>query len=162
MRVSRRDFLTSIPAAAGLARAAGQSSYRVGITTNTRGGWEKDVFLSFREAREAGFHNVESFVNYFTEWLDKPDDLRRRVDEIGVRFVTISNGGPLEMLFEDAARRQKILDDHLRLVRFIKLFGCDHLKINTGPRRSEGTTAADLKTMGHAERTRPACRRRRF
>ena len=27
--------------------------YQVGITTNTRGGWEKDVFLSFREAREA-------------------------------------------------------------------------------------------------------------
>jgi inosose dehydratase len=145
MLLNRRQFVLS---SAGLAAAAAaKASYQVGITTNTRGGWEKDVFLSFREAREAGFHNVESFANYFTPFFDKPDELRRRIDEIGVRFVTISNGGPMEMHFEDESRRQKILDDHLRLVRFIKQFGCDHLKINTGPRRPEGTTAADLKGM---------------
>src|SRR5215471_9136047 len=142
----RRDFLATGALLAGPLSGAAER-YKVGITTNTRGGWEKDVFLSFREAREAGFHNVESFVNYFTAYFDKPDDLRRRIDEIGVHFVTISNGGPLEMRFEDASRRQKILDDHLRLVRFIKLLGCDHLKINTGTRRPEGTTADDLKTM---------------
>jgi inosose dehydratase len=142
----RRDFLATAALLASPVRGAA-ARYQVGITTNTRGGWEKDVFLSFREAREAGFHNVESFVNYFTAFFDKPDELRRRIDEIGVRFVTISNGGPLEMHFEDASRRQKILDDHMRLVRFIKLFGCDHLKINTGQRRPEGTTAQDLKTM---------------
>lgn len=145
MYLTRRSFLASA-AAAPLAVAAA-ARYQVGITTNTRGGWEKDVFLSFREAREAGYRNVESFVNYFTAFLDKPDELRRRIDEIGVRLVTISNGGSMETHFEDASRRQKILDDHLRLVRFIKLFGCDHLKINTGPRRPEGTSAADLKNM---------------
>jgi inosose dehydratase len=145
MLLNRRQFLS---AGAGLAlSAASKASYQVGITTNTRGGWEKDVFLSFREAREAGFRNVESFANYFTAFFDKPDELQRKIDEIGVRFVTISNGGPMEMHFEDETRRQKILDDHLRLVRFIKRFGCDHLKINTGPRRPEGTTPADLKSM---------------
>jgi sugar phosphate isomerase/epimerase len=143
--LTRRQFLAGAAAASAL--AAPKSKYQVGITTNTRGGWEKDVFLSFREAREAGYRNVESFVNYFTAYFDRPDELRRRIGEIGVRFVTISNGGPMEMHFEDAARRQKILEDHMRLVRFIKLFGCDHLKINTGPRRPEGTTAADLKVM---------------
>ena len=147
MGLSRRQFVLG-GAGCGLSgMAATAARYRIGITTNTRGGWEKDVFLSFREAREAGYRNVESFANYFTAYLDKPDDLRRRIDEIGVRFVTISNGGGMETHFEDAALRQKILDDHLRLVRFLKLFGCDHLKINTGPRRPEGTTAADLKTM---------------
>jgi inosose dehydratase len=143
----RREFLTATAALLSRPLSGAASRYQIGITTNTRGGWEKDVFLSFREAREAGFHNVESFVNYFTAFFDKPDDLRRRIDEIGVRFVTISNGGPLEMHFEDSSRRQKIIDDHMRLVRFIKLFGCDHLKINTGQRRPEGTTAEDLKTM---------------
>ena len=146
MLLDRRQFILSAAGAAAAA-AASKAGYRVGITTNTRGGWEKDVFLSFREAREAGFRNVESFANYFTPFFDKPDELRRRIDEIGVRFVTISNGGPMEMHFEDESRRRKILDDHLRLVRFIKQFGCDHLKINTGPRRPEGTTAADLKVM---------------
>src|ERR1044071_1008808 len=111
MYLPRRHFLGAAAAVLTRPLSGAASRYQVGITTNTRGGWEKDVFLSFREAREAGFHNVESFVNYFTAWFDNPDGLRRRIDEIGVHFVTISNGGPLEMRFEDAARRQKILDD---------------------------------------------------
>lgn len=145
MSVTRRGFIAWM-GAAGLCSGDAQR-YQVGITTNTRGGWEKDVFLSFREAREAGYHHVESFINYFTAYLDRPDELRKKIDEIGVKFVTISNGGPLEMAFEDPSRRQKLLDDHLRLVRFIKLFGCDHLKCNTNARRAEGTTAEDLKQM---------------
>lgn len=145
MTLSRREALLSL-FAAGTAQGA-KASYRVGITTNTRGGWEKDVFLTFREAREVGYRYVESFIHYFTEFFDKPQALRAKIDEIGVKFVTISNGAPLEMHFEDPAKRQKILDDHMKLVRFIKALGCDHLKINTGPRRPEGTTPEDLKQM---------------
>jgi hypothetical protein len=60
--VTRREFLLS-----SASLALSQAEYRVGITTNTRGGWEKDVFLSFREAREAGYSNVESFIHYFVD-----------------------------------------------------------------------------------------------
>jgi inosose dehydratase len=142
--VTRREFLAT--ASAGTALGA-ESRYRIGITTNTRGGWEKDVFLSFREARAAGYRNVESFFHYFVDFVDRPEELQRRIDEIGVRFVTISNAGPMEMHFEDPARHERIVDEHLRLVRFIREFGCTHLKINTGPRRPDGTTAEDLKQM---------------
>src|SRR5437879_10347751 len=147
MSVTRRNFLASISTAAGLAKAAPQSRYRVGITTNTRGGWEKDVFLSFREAHEAGFRYVESFINYFTAFLDKPGDLQKKIDEIGVKFVTISNGGPLEMAFEDPSKRKKLLDDHMRLVRLLKQLGGDHLPLHTNGRRPTGTTSEDLKQM---------------
>jgi len=139
----RRDFLLST----ALAPLAAPSRYRIGITTNTRGGWEKDVFLSFREARQAGYRNVESFIHYFLDYFDKPEELQKKIDEIGVRLVTISNGGPLEMRFEDPARHEKILAGHLRLVRFIKQFGCTHLKINMGSRRPTGTTDDDLRAM---------------
>jgi len=147
MSVNRREFLGSIAATSLGVAASTQPRYRVGITTNTRGGWEKDVFLSFREAHEVGYHYVESFINYFMAYLDKPAELQKKIDEIGVKFVTISNGGPLEMAFEDPSKRQKLLDDHMRLVRFIKQFGCDHLKCNTNGRRPEGTTPEDLKQM---------------
>ena len=147
MSVNRREFLGSIAATSLGVAASTQPRYRVGITTNTRGGWEKDVFLSFREAHEVGYHYVESFINYFMAYLDKPAELQKKIDEIGVKFVTISNGGPLEMAFEDPSKRQKLLDDHIRLVRFIKQFGCDHLKCNTNGRRPEGTTPEDLKQM---------------
>src|SRR5262249_10948164 len=128
-----------------------ESRYRVGITTNTRGGWEDDVRLSFREAREVGYRNVESFIHYFKDFYDdKADRLKRKMDEIGVRFVTISNGAPMEMRFEDPARHDKVIEDHMRLVRFIKKLGCEHLKINMGPRRPTGTTDDDLKHMARA------------
>jgi len=146
MSLTRRDFLLS-SALLPFSVTAGETRYRVGITTNTRGGWEDDVFLSFREAREAGFRYVESFVHYFTGYFDRPEELRKKIDEIGVRFVTISNGGPLEMHFEDPAQHEKLLEDHMRLVGFIKKFGCTHLKINLGPRRPAGTTDEDLEHM---------------
>src|SRR5712672_2205930 len=116
MSVNRREFLGSI-VATGLGLAAqSQPRYRVGITTNTRGGWEKDVFLSFREAREAGFHYVESFIDYFCEYLEKPEELLAKTDAIGVKVETISNGGRMEMHFEDTAKHEKIVEQHLRLV----------------------------------------------
>jgi inosose dehydratase len=143
--LTRREWIASA-AAAGL-RAEPESRYRLGITTNTRGGWEKDVFLSFREAHEAGFQYVESFIDYFADYLDKPDDLLKKTGAIGVKFDTISNGGRMEVRFEDPARHEKIIEQHMRLVAFIKRLGCDHLKINTGPRRASGTTDQDLKNM---------------
>lgn len=143
--LTRREF--AAVAAAGTLPAQAEPRYRVGITTNTRGGWEKDVFLSFREAREAGFHYVESFIDYFGEYLDKPEELLKKTDDIGVKFDTISNGGRMEMHFEDTAKHEKIIEQHMRLVAFIKRLGCDHLKINTGPRRPNGTTEQDLRNM---------------
>ncbi len=143
--LTRRAFLAG--AAAAFCRGEPDSRFRVGITTNTRGGWEKDVFLSFREAREAGFHFVESFIEYFGSYLDKPDELLKKTGAIGVQFDTISNGGRMEMRFEDPARHEAIVEEHLRLARFVKHLGCDHLKINTGRRRPEGTTDQDLKNM---------------
>jgi inosose dehydratase len=147
MPTTRRQFLETtlgVAATAALASPAA-SPYRIGITTNTRGGWEDDVFLSFREAREVGYRNVESFMHYFTGYMDKPQELQKKIDEIGVRFVTISNDGTIDTHFEDPAHHEKIIEQHIQLVRFIKKFGCDHLKINSGARRDSGTTPEDLK-----------------
>jgi len=143
---SRREFLAAA-LASPLPLKAAAPRYRVGITTNTRGGWEKDVFGSFRDAHEVGYRNVESFIHYFLDFYDNPKELAHRIGEIGVSFVTISNGAPMEMHFEDPSKHEKLLADHLRLARFIRHFGCTHLKINLGPRRPEGTTAEDLAQM---------------
>lgn len=151
MNSSRREFLKySSALAAASAFAASSSRYRVGITTNTRGGWENDVFLSFREAKDVGYSNVESFIHYFTDYWDKPKELQKKIDDIGVNFVTISNGAPLETRFEDPTKHAQIYEDHLKLVRFNKNFGCKHLKINLGRRRPEGTTSEDLKHIATA------------
>src|SRR3712207_2139475 len=76
--VTRRAFVGG----AALAAFSADSRYRIGIITNTRGGWEKDVFLSFREARAAGYRNVESFFHYLVDYLDRPADLQKTIDDI--------------------------------------------------------------------------------
>jgi sugar phosphate isomerase/epimerase len=38
-----------------------QQQFRIGYTTNTRGGWESDPFVGMAEAREVGFRYVEIF-----------------------------------------------------------------------------------------------------
>jgi sugar phosphate isomerase/epimerase len=145
--LSRREFSTL--AAMTATGFAADSRYTIGITTNTRGGWESDVLLSFREAREVGYRNVETFISYFREEFlrDDPQAVEKKIKDIGVKFVTISNSGPMEVHFEDPAKHEKVIADHVKLGRFIKHFGCRHLKINMGPRRPEGTTAEDLKHM---------------
>jgi inosose dehydratase len=148
MKLSRRAFLESSAALAlfpSAARSAAQ--FHVGITTNTRGGWENDLLKSFREASALGYRAVETFYSYVLPYWDKPEEMKKVLADLGLRFITVSNGGPMAMQFEEPALRQKIIDEHLRLVRWIKGFGCDHLKINTGRRRPEGTTRQDLVEM---------------
>src|ERR1041385_8147022 len=76
--LTRRAFVAGATAALA---AQSRSAYRVGITTNTRGGWEKDVFLSFREAHDAGYRYVESFIDYFGPYLDHPDELLKKTGD---------------------------------------------------------------------------------
>ena len=149
---TRRRFLQAASLAASSFWSASFSSaspseFSIGITTNTLGGWEKDLIKSFREAAEVGYRAVETFYSYVLPYWEKPEAMKMILAEFGLRLVTVSNGGPMVMQFEDAATAGRIIDEHLKLVRWIKGFGCTHLKINTGQRRSEGTTTADLRQM---------------
>src|SRR5215471_5797311 len=101
--MNRRDFLLSASAYATtltVERLFGSDPrYKIGYTTNTRGAdpattWGADPFRGFREAREVGFRYVEAFATALSQFY--PDDvagLKKRTDEIGVKFVAIT-GGP--------------------------------------------------------------------
>ena len=134
-------------AALPAALAAGKASYRVGVTNNTRGGWEKDFWLASRESHEVGYRFVETFVSYLKDLFEKPEEVLARAKEIGVGFITVSNSAPMEMRFEDPAKRGQLLSEHTRLARFVRQLGGNHLKINLGSRRPKGTTPEDLKQI---------------
>jgi len=153
----RREFLFSASAATALTvqRIFGaEPRYQIGYTTNTKGAdpattWGGDPFRGFAEARDVGFHYVEAFATSFSQFY--PDDvagLRKRIDEIGVKFVAITGGARGgNTHFEDPAARQAVIENHLGVVRFSKKFGADHQKTNLGSRRPGGTTPEDLKNM---------------
>jgi sugar phosphate isomerase/epimerase len=146
----RQFFLSASATAATVTRIFGADPrYRIGYTTNTRGGWEGDPFKGFAEAREVGFHYVEAFATALSEYY--PNDawgLQQKMDKIGVRFVAITGGARGgDTHFEDPARRQAVIENHLGVVRFSKKFGADHQKTNLGGRRPGGTTDEDLKNI---------------
>ena len=78
--LTRRTFLktTCLAAASRLIHAAppGQTNFNIGITTNTRGGWEKDLIKSFRESAEVGYRAVETFYSYVLPYWDKPEEMK--------------------------------------------------------------------------------------
>src|SRR5271156_5716207 len=47
-----------------------QQQFRIGYTTNTRGGWEGSPFVGISEAREVGFHYFEIFGSSFCATAD--------------------------------------------------------------------------------------------
>jgi len=143
--ITRRAALSI--AALPSAIAAEKAVYRIGVTNNTRGGWEKDFWLASRESYEVGYRYVETFYSYLKELFDKPEQVLARAKQIGVGFITVSNSGPMEMHFEDPAKRAQILDEHTKLARFVRRLGGNHLKINLGPRRPNGSTDEDLKNI---------------
>jgi sugar phosphate isomerase/epimerase len=130
-----------------------QQQYRIGYTTNTRGGWEGDPFKGMREGREVGFRYMEIFGASFCrpDTLYYPDDaegLMRRIFQMGVNFVSITGGSATgNTRFEDLDSRETVIENHFAMARFSRRFGCQVQKTNTGRRRPEGTTDADLKVM---------------
>jgi sugar phosphate isomerase/epimerase len=150
MFLRRREFIAGGLAAGCALAASSASRYQIGISPQVSGtAWAKDTWLAFREIREVGYRYVEAFIGSFLEYYNggKPEDLRKRMDDIGVRFATISNGSPMDSHFEDPAKHEKIIQEHVRLAQFVKRLGCQHLKINTGGRRPTGTTQEDLEHM---------------
>jgi hypothetical protein len=107
-----------------------QQPYRIGYTTNTRGGWEGDPFKGMREGREVGFRYMEIFGTSFCrpDSLYYPDDaegLMRRIFEIGVNFVSITGGSATgNTRFEDLDSRQAVVENHFAMARFSRCFGC--------------------------------------
>jgi len=130
-----------------------QQQYRIGYTTNTRGGWEGDPFKGMREGREVGFRYMEIFGASFCrpDSLYYPNDaegLMRRIFEIGVNFVSITGGSAKgNTRFEDLDSRDAVVENHFDMARFSRRFGCQVQKTNTGRRRPGGTTDDDLKVM---------------
>ena len=66
--------------------APSQQRYRIGYTTNTRGGWEGDPFKGMREGREVGFRYMEIFGTSFCRpdtlfYPDNAEGLMRRISK---------------------------------------------------------------------------------
>jgi inosose dehydratase len=149
--MTRREWL-SLGAGAIAGRSAfgaseTKAAITVGITSNTRPDWSEDFVLSMRECSEVGYHWIETFWNYVTKWEDRPQELIELMASMNLKMETVSNGGRMNTFFQKPDQRKQVIEDHMRLVRFIKKLGCDHLKINCGAENPGGNTPEVYREM---------------
>ena len=124
--------------------AAGQANITVGITVDTRPDWNgaQNFIRSIDEASAVGYHWIETFWNYVERWESNPQALRDELGKRSLKLETVSNGGRMRVNFIDPRERAATIEDHMKLVRFIRGFGCDHLKINCGSRPRDAAARA--------------------
>ena len=98
--MNRREFILCASATAlTVQRMFGaEPRYKIGYTTNTTNPdpaltWAGDSLRGFREAHEVGFNYVEAFASALLEFYpDDADGLKKRINEIGVKFAAITGG----------------------------------------------------------------------
>jgi sugar phosphate isomerase/epimerase len=148
--MTRRDFLAAT-AALPVATAAPEpkATIKVGITVDTRPDWNgpENFIRSLDEASSVGYHRIETFWNYVERWQDNPRGLADELTKRNLSLETVSNGGRMHTDFVDPSQRSAVIEDHMKLVRFIAWFRCDHLKINIGGKHGPGDRSADYKEM---------------
>jgi inosose dehydratase len=129
--MKRREFLGTLAAPV---LAAGRADITVGITVDTRPDWNGpgNFIRSVEEASSAGYHWIETFWPYVERWEREPQALKDLLARLKLKLETVSNGGSMRTSFGDPAQRDGVIEDHMRLIRFIRKFDCDHLKINCG------------------------------
>lgn len=141
-----------------------QERFRIGYTSNTRGGWEGNPWKGITEARELGYRYFEIFGTSFSAlpsppqrpenweriayYPDNAEALMVRMQAIGASFVSVTGGrAGGATAFHDPAQREAVIENHFSMTRFSRRFGCMTQKTNLGSRRPQGTTDADLKEM---------------
>jgi len=151
--MTRRGFLGVTAAIPEIlttsALAAGKAAITVGITVDTRPDWNgaQNFIRSIDEASSVGYHRIETFWNYVERWADNPNGLKDELSKRNLTLETVSNGGRMRTDFVNPSLRDGVIEDHMKLVRFIRWFGCDHLKINIGGKHAPGDRTADYKEM---------------
>ena len=148
---TRRAFLAATCGALLGSRqlSAAMADIRVGITVDTRPDWNgaENFLRSIVEASQVGYRWIETFWPYVERWEKNPQELKDIMLALGLRLETVSNGGGMNADFADPAKRNQVLEDHMRLVQFIRFFDCDHLKINCGRRIPGGHTGETYREM---------------
>ena len=101
---------------------------------------------AIREIAAAGYEGTEMFDGNVADYADRPDDLRRLLDEAGLALVSVYTGA--NFVYEE------ILPDELHRVHraagLAATFGAEQLVVGGGARRAAGTPESDYDRLGTA------------
>jgi inosose dehydratase len=137
--LTRREFLGASLCAAAASRADALPGDRMRYAMS---GHQFRTTLPHPEtgiqiAARYGYHGLEPFEDDMPHYLERPpQDFKKLLDAAGLALCTVGSGGQ----YLDAARLPRTIESNTARARYIKVFGCTHLKVNLSGR----TGAADL------------------
>jgi inosose dehydratase len=166
---SRREFMSSALALAGMAAAAnvgwpspvwGAVSHKpldpvnpdiLFGTTSSIWGQQHDIKWAAKRIASLGLQGIEPYPNSIGPYLKDPKSLKKIFDDAGVTFIDCSNGAPGQSTnFIDPAEIPKTVADHVAMARdFLQPLGATLWKCNMGQRPPGGPSDDQLKRLAN-------------
>lgn len=153
--VTRREFLGTLGGAAATAAAATSSaasgfsrtvgaavpSMRFGYAAIT---WGNALDQAMDDIARVGFRAIQLRGEAFTQFNDRPAELRDRLARHQLTFAVLSSGN----LSIEPAREQEMLALHLQHARFLRDAGGKYLQIIDERPKGRAVTADDYRRLG--------------
>ncbi len=153
MRTSRRELLAGLAGLAALrprdaiaahrpaAAAAKPFAPRVGYAAITWGGNDRQAIA---DISAAGFHGIQLRASVVKEFEEKPQELRRLLDDRGIKLLCFSSGSV------DAApeKRQEYLATHTRHAKFVAALGGPFLQLISNRPKDRAPTPEEYGHLG--------------
>jgi inosose dehydratase len=125
----------------GAAKAATGPALRLGYAAITWGGQDDKAV---EDISALGFHGIQLRATAVERWGTKPEELRRLLDEKGLKLLCMSSG----TVDAEPAKEAEYLATHVKNAEFVKAVGGEKLQILS--RRPEGRapTPAEFERLG--------------
>lgn len=92
MSITRRNFLGAAALAPAAIAAAQKKKYPVGLELfSVRGELQKDLQGTVKEVAKQGYEDVEFFSPYFTWTTEQTKDMRKLLDDLGIKCLSTHN-----------------------------------------------------------------------
>ena len=145
--MNRRGFLASLAASVAAAAKTLPANRNVKWALGA-GLWNHFRPVPFTDIldvmKDTGFIGIRltGFPGILQTYRITAAQLEREVSKRNLHVVTVSFTGP----FHDPARQQQVLEDARKAMRFLKIFGAEHLVVFS-PQRQQGNADPAFKTM---------------
>ena len=104
--------------------------------------WGADTEKGLAETQQLGYRAVETGVGQAMQYGDRVGQFQEVLASHGFRLSALYGGGR----FSDPDNRRAIVEDNLKVARFLAALGVDRIVFGpAGPRNPEGTSIDELK-----------------
>jgi inosose dehydratase len=152
VRTSRRELLAGLAglAAAGPSRAlaAGEAAAastpfapRVGYAAITWNGADRQAIS---DIAAVGFHGIQLRASVLQEFADKPAELRRLLDDSGIKLLCFSSGS----VDAAPAKYQEYVETHTRHAKFVAALGGPFIQLISNRPKDRAPTSEEYARLG--------------